>query len=169
MHKKKPQAWPCMEEYTTTLLMTRSKVGFGLGWYARQLFIFFIFYIYFKTKISLRWHEKKKHCEKMKKPLNTNFFFFFFALKGILVVSLWFLFFVTFLYLVKYQILSSANMIIKKKLIVKIWKCPLILVLIIFFAFNGILVISLYFLLFYIFYDISNCSSTDLMIKKKAL
>jgi hypothetical protein len=118
MHKKKPQAWPCMEEYTTTLLMTRSKVGFGLGWYARQqLFIFFIFYIYFKTKISLRWHEKKKHCEKMKKPLNTNFFFF--ALKGILVVSLWFLFFVTFLYLVKYQILSSANLIIKKN---SLWK-----------------------------------------------
>jgi hypothetical protein len=68
--------------------------------------------------------RKKKHCEKTKKPLNTNFNYFF-ALKGIFVVSLLFLFFIIFLYFFKYQILSSANLIIIKEPRCENMKMPL--------------------------------------------
>jgi hypothetical protein len=84
---------------------------------------FFIFFICSNTKLHLSWldNNEKNYCEKIKKSPLTSF------LKILLLRSFW-----SFRYTFFFgQILnfSSTKLIILKKLLWKIWNCPLMSVL----------------------------------------
>jgi hypothetical protein len=71
----------------------------------------FCFCLIFSQISNCSWFHMvitKKHCQKTKKSLNSNFDFFYF--KSILIISLCFLIVYYFLYLVKYQITTQLTL-----------------------------------------------------------